>query len=61
MIPIVFTILLSCLNWNGGVLENIKWAGLDNFSAIFQNFSFGKSDLGITLKNTVFTPWQPCR
>ena len=32
----------------------MKWAGFDNFAAIFKNFSFRKSDLGITLKNTVF-------
>lgn len=54
MLPIVFTIALSFLNWNGGVLENMKWAGFDNFALIFKNFSFTRSDLGITLKNTVF-------
>ncbi|HPJ01370.1 MAG TPA: sugar ABC transporter permease [Candidatus Limiplasma sp.] len=54
MLPILFTVGLSFLTWNGGVLENMKWAGLDNFAAIFKNFSFQKSDLGITLKNTVF-------
>jgi len=53
MVPILFTVVLSCLNWNGGVLEKIRWAGLDNFRAIFSNFSFAKSDLGITLRNTV--------
>ncbi len=54
MLPILFTVGLSFLTWNGGVLENMKWAGFDNFATIFKNFSFTRSDLGITLKNTVF-------
>ncbi len=54
MLPILFTVVLSLLNWNGGVLENMQWVGLDNFAEIFKRFSFQRSDLGITLKNTVF-------
>ena len=54
MLPILSSIALSFLTWNGGVLENIRWAGLDNFREIFKNFNFTRSDLGITLKNTVF-------
>ncbi len=53
MVPILFTVVLSCIKWNGGVLENMSWAGLDNFRIIFDKFSFTRSDLGITLKNTV--------
>ncbi|HPF87757.1 MAG TPA: sugar ABC transporter permease [Candidatus Limiplasma sp.] len=53
MAPILFSIVLSFINWNGGVLENMSWAGLDNFREIFTNFNFKRSDLGITLKNTV--------
>ncbi|MDD3334799.1 MAG: sugar ABC transporter permease [Eubacteriales bacterium] len=52
MIPVVFSIVLSFLNWSGG--SNITWAGLDNFAYIFKDFSFSKSNLGIALKNTVF-------
>ncbi|NLB90777.1 MAG: sugar ABC transporter permease [Clostridiales bacterium] len=52
MIPVLFSIVLSFLNWGGG--SNITWAGLDNFAEIFKNFSFSKSNLGISLKNTVF-------
>ncbi len=48
----MFSIVLSFLNWGGG--SNITWAGLDNFAEIFKNFSFSKSNLGISLKNTVF-------
>ena len=54
MVPILFSVVLSFLNWNGGVLDNISWAGLDNFQTIFAKFNFKRSDLGITLKNTVF-------
>ena len=53
MAPILFTVALSCMTWNGGVLENMRWAGLDNFKEIFAKFDFKKSDLAITLKNTV--------
>ena len=45
MIPVVFSILLAFLNWNGGGFDKISWAGLDNFAAIFKNFSLAKSDL----------------
>ena len=54
MLPVIFTVVLSCLTWNGGVLENMRWAGLGNFQEIFKKFNFTRSDLGITLKNTVF-------
>lgn len=52
MIPVLFSIVLSFLNWGGG--SNITWAGLDNFRFIFKDFSFTRSNLGIALKNTVF-------
>jgi multiple sugar transport system permease protein len=51
--PVVFSIALAFMNWNGGPIANITWAGFDNFAAIFKNFSFEKSDLGIALRNTV--------
>ena len=54
MVPILFSVALSFLTWNGGVLENMQWAGLSNFQEIFKNFNFRRSDLAITLKNTVF-------
>ncbi|MFH1880904.1 MAG: sugar ABC transporter permease, partial [Bacillota bacterium] len=53
MAPILFTVVLSCLTWNGGVLENMSWAGFGNFQEIFAKFDFKRSDLAITLKNTV--------
>lgn len=53
MVPVIFSIALSLINWNGGALDKISWAGLSNFQYIFDNFSFTKSDLGITLRNTV--------
>ncbi len=53
MAPILFSVVLSFLTWNGGVLENMSWAGVDNFQTIFAKFDFKRSDLGITLKNTV--------
>lgn len=54
MLPVLFSIVLSFLTWNGGVLENMQWAGLSNFQEIFAKFNFKRSDLAITLKNTVF-------
>lgn len=52
MIPVVFSIGLSFMNWSGG--SSITWAGLDNFRFIFKDFSFTKSNLGISLRNTVY-------
>lgn len=51
LIPVIFSVALSFLNWSGG--STITWAGLDNFAYIFKDFSFNKSNLGIALKNTV--------
>ncbi|MDO5298575.1 MAG: sugar ABC transporter permease [Clostridia bacterium] len=51
LIPVIFSIVLAFMNWSGG--SNITWAGLDNFRTIFKDFSFTKSNLGISLKNTV--------
>lgn len=53
LVPVIFSVILSFMNWNGGPIENITWAGLSNYATIFKKFSFTKSDLGITLKNTV--------
>ncbi len=52
LIPVVFSIVLAFLNWNGGALSSISWAGLENFKTIFKNFNFARSDLGITIRNT---------
>ncbi|MBP3427662.1 MAG: sugar ABC transporter permease [Clostridia bacterium] len=52
LIPVVFSIVLSLMDWSGG--QNITFVGLDNFRYIFKDFSFTKSNLGIALKNTVF-------
>lgn len=53
LLPVVFSVSLAFLNWNGGPMSRITWAGLDNFATIFKNFNLNKTDLGITLKNTV--------
>ena len=53
LVPVIFSVVLSTMTWNGGSFDRMSFAGLDNFRAIFKNFSFVKSDLGITLKNTV--------
>ena len=52
MIPVVFSVVLAFLDWGGGA--EIKFVGLGNFQEIFKNFSFTRSNLGISLKNTVF-------
>jgi multiple sugar transport system permease protein len=53
LVPVMFSIGLSFLNWNGGPFGKISWAGYGNFAEIFKNFNINKSDLGITLKNTI--------
>jgi multiple sugar transport system permease protein len=53
LLPVLLSIVLAFLNWNGGTLDKLSWAGLDNFQFIFRNFSFTKNDLGISLRNTV--------
>jgi multiple sugar transport system permease protein len=52
MIPVLFSIALSFMNWGGG--SNISFAGLDNFRYIFKDFNFSRSNLGIALRNTVY-------
>lgn len=52
MVPVLFSIALSFLNWGGGA--NITWAGLSNFQLIFKDFSFTRSNLGIALRNTIY-------
>ncbi len=53
LVPVLFSVALAFMNWNGGTIDKITWAGFDNFATIFKNFSFDKSDLGIALRNTV--------
>ena len=67
LVPVVFSILLSFVEWNGGALSTMKWVGFDNyaeifnFEKVFEKFAkgdyfyfFNRVDLGIALKNTVF-------
>ena len=67
LVPVLFSIFLSFVEWNGGALSNMKWAGLDNYASIFKFekvfekfadgdyfYFFNRVDLGIALKNTVF-------
>lgn len=51
-VPVVFSIALSFMDWNGGA--KISFAGWDNFKFIFKDFNFTKSNLGISLRNTVY-------
>lgn len=53
LLPVLFSIGLSFMEWNGGSIERMSFVGLDNFRTIFRNFSLTRTDLGITLKNTV--------
>lgn len=56
LVPVVFSIALAFMSWNGGALSSMEFVGLDNFRTLFKNFSFTKSNMGITLRNTmVFT------
>jgi len=52
MVPVLFSIALSFMNWGGGA--RISFAGLGNFRFIFKDFNIAKSNLGIALRNTVY-------
>ena len=52
LVPVLLSVALAFMKWNGGAIDQIRYVGLDNFKTIFKNFSFTKSDMGITLSNT---------
>jgi len=54
LVPVIFSFALAFMSWNGGALANLRWVGFDNFRTIFARFSFTRSDLGVTLRNTVY-------
>lgn len=54
LVPVVFSVVLSFMKWNGGALSGMQWVGLENYQTIFAKFNFNKSDLGVMLKNTLF-------
>jgi len=63
LVPVLCAIALSFFEWNGGDISKIRFVGLDNYASIFAvkkvaekgiGYFFTRSDLGITLKNTVF-------
>lgn len=67
LVPVLCSILLSFVKWNGGAISQIEWVGLDNYASIFKIekviekfaqgdwfYFFERVDLGIALKNTVF-------
>jgi len=67
LVPVVFSILLSFVEWNGGAMANMKWIGLENYATIFKMdkviekfaegdylYFFNRVDLGIALKNTLY-------
>ena len=67
LVPVVFSIFLSFVEWNGGAIETLKWVGLENYAEIFKiekvidkfadgnyTYFFERVDLGIALKNTLF-------
>lgn len=67
LLPVIFSVLLSFVEWNGGAVSMIRWVGLKNYSEIFNAekvfeqmaagdyaYFFERVDLGIALKNTVF-------
>ena len=63
LVPVLCAIALSFFEWNGGDISKIRFVGLDNYASIFAvkkvaekgiEYFFTRSDLGITLRNTVF-------
>ena len=67
LVPVIFSVLLSFVEWNGGAISNMKWVGLQNYASIFKAekvaekfmqgdffYFFECVDLGISLKNTIF-------
>lgn len=54
MVPVLFSFALSFISWSGGGLDRASFVGFANFAEVFKRFSFTRSDLGISLYNTVF-------
>ena len=63
LLPVLFSIFLSFVTWQGGSFDTMEWVGLGNYAEIFKTakvaekglgYLFTKVDLGIALKNTVF-------
>ena len=63
LVPVLFSIFLSFVEWKGGDFSTLEWTGLANYTEIFKTskvaekglgYLFTKVDLGIALKNTVF-------
>ena len=63
LVPVIFSMLLSFVDWNGGSFDMIKWVGFGNYESIFKfskvaekglSYFFEKVDLGIALKNTAY-------
>ena len=67
LVPVIFSVLLSFVEWNGPAISNMKWVGLQNYASIFKAekvaekfmqgdffYFFERVDLGISLKNTIF-------
>lgn len=57
MIPVVFSLMLSFADWDG--FNPMKFAGLDNFIAIFKDRVF-RGSIWKTLYFSVFTVFFPC-
>ena len=36
LVPVVFSVLLSFVEWNGGAMSQMKWVGLENYADIFK-------------------------
>ena len=63
LLPVLFSIFLSFVEWKGGAFDTMKWVGFGNYAEIFASkkvvekgigYLFTRADLGITLKNTLF-------
>ena len=58
LVPVIFSVLLSFISWNGGALETMQWVGWENYADIF-NFDkvFEKFGDGIAAVQAGETDW----
>ena len=59
LVPVIFSVLLSFIEWNGGAMSNMKWVGLDNYATIFKvEKVIEKFSDGIVLLQTGEADWS---
>ena len=56
LVPVVFSIVLSFVEWNGGAMSNMKWVGLENYETIFKVEKVIEKFAEGSVKTSVYIP-----